>query len=118
MSKYVRLECAGKIPFFLDSKTFDRESNTIRELTVSEAAALGFKPLVDNPPSTDNNSVARLTGYVDNGTTIEAQYEIVAWQNATTEELRQLVKKFDIENMTNYTKTDLLKIIAKLTGGK
>lgn len=116
--KYVKLTNGGNTPIFLCDKTWDKEANALVDVTTEQAAALGYKPLVDNPPSTDNNSVARLTGYVDNGTTIEAQYEIVAWQNATTEELRQLVKKFDIENMTNYTKTDLLKIIAKLTGGK
>ena len=44
----------------------------------------GWLPLVDNPPSCENNQIVQLTGYLVQESQVVAQYEVVAKQDELT----------------------------------
>ena len=117
MAKYIKI-VNGNIPVIIadGDKTF--YNNALADVTPEIASAKGYKPLIDNPPEVGQMQIARIVGYTDNGNSITANYAVIDYTNATLEELRDIIKNFDTSDMSNYTKTDLLKIIAKLTGGK
>ena len=113
MSKYIKI-FNGNIPVIIadGDKTF--YNNSIVDVTSEIASALGYKPLVDNPPEVGQTQIARIVGYTDNGDSMTADYVVIDYTNATIEELRDIIKNFDTSDMSNYTKTDLLKVLAAL----
>ena len=113
MSKYIKIFNAN-IPVIIadGDKTF--YNNALVDVTPEIASALGYKPLIDNPPEVEQTQIARIVSYTDNGNSMTANYEIIDYTNATLEELRDIIKNFDTSDMSNYTKTDLLKILAAL----
>lgn len=89
-------------------------NNALVDVTPEIASALGYKPLVDNPPETEATQVVRLTGYHEDGANMVADYTVVDLNEATAQELKAVLAKFDTTNMNNYTKTELLQLLAKL----
>lgn len=117
MSKYIKIFNVN-IPVIIKDGDKVLYNNALVDVTQEIASALGYKTLIDNPPEVGQMQIARIVGYTDNGDSMTANYTVIEYTNATIEELRDIIKNFDTSDMSNYTKTDLLKIIAKLTGGK
>ena len=113
MSKYIKI-FNGNIPVIIEDGQKAFYNNSIVDVTPEIASALGYKPLVDNPPEVEQTQIARVIGYTDNGDSITANYSVIDYTNATLEELRDIIKNFDTSDMSNYTKTDLLKVLAAL----
>lgn len=113
MSKYIKIFNTN-IPVIIadGDKTF--YNNALVDVTPEIASAKGYKPLIDNPPEVEQTQIARIVGYTDNGDSITANYAVIDYTNATLEELRDIIKNFNTSDMSNYTKTDLLKILAAL----
>lgn len=112
--KYIKLTNGGNTPVFLCDKTWDKEANSLVDVTTEDAAALGFKPLIENAPNVGENQIARITGYHEDGENIVADYTVVEIENATAAELKELLSKFDTSKMNDFEKTELLKLLAKL----
>ena len=113
MSKYIKI-FNGNIPVIIKEGDKVFYNNALVNVTPEIATALGYKPLVDNPPEVEQTQIARIVGYTDNGDSMTANYVVIDYTNATLEELRDIIKNFDTSDMSNYTKTDLLKILAAL----
>ena len=113
MAKYIKI-VNGNIPVTIEDggKTF--YNNALVDVTPEIASAKGYKPLIDNPPEVEQTQIARIVGYTDNGDSMTANYVVIDYTNATLEELRDIIKNFNTSDMSNYTKTDLLKILAEL----
>lgn len=108
--KYVKI--IDDRPFFLQRLVY--VDNVLQETTESVASTLGYKPLIEEPPAVESYEVARIAGYHEDGNNIVADYEVIAIEEATRDELREKIGTIDTTNMNNYTKTDLLQIIALL----
>ena len=108
--KYVKI--IDDRPFFLQRLVY--VDNVLQETTESLANSLGYKPLIEEPPATENYQVARIAGYHVDGDSIVADYEVIAIEEATRDELREKIGTIDTSDMDNYTKTGLLQIIALL----
>ena len=113
MSKYIKIFNIN-IPVIIEDGQKAFYNNALVDVTPEIASALGYKPLVDNPPEVGQTQIARVIGYTDNGDSITANYSVIDYTNATLEELRDIIKNFDTSDMSNYTKTDLLKVLAAL----
>ena len=113
MNKYIKI-FNGTVPVTIEDgqKTF--YNNALVDVTPEIASALGYKSLIDNPPEVEQTQIARVVGYTDNGDSMTANYVVIDYTNATLEELRDIIKNFDTSDMSNYTKTDLLKVLAAL----
>ena len=113
MSKYIKIFNTNITVIIADgNKAF--YNNALVDVTPEIASALGYKPLIDNPPEVEQTQIARVVGYTDNGDSMTANYVVIDYTNATLEELRDIIKNFDTSDMSNYTKTDLLKVLAAL----
>lgn len=113
MAKYIKI-VNGNIPVIIADGNKAFYNNALVDVTPEVASALGYKPLIDNPPEVGQMQIARVVGYTDNGDSMTANYVVIDYTNATLEELRDIIKNFDTSDMSNYTKTDLLKVLAAL----
>ena len=117
MSKYIKIFNTN-IPVIIEDGNKIFYNNSLVDVTPEVASAKGYKPLIDNPPEVEQTQIARIIGYTDNGDSMTANYAVIDYTNATLEELRDIIKNFDTSDMSNYTKTDLLKILAAFAKGR